>query len=215
MDITYYGQSCFRLRGKQASIVTDPFDPDVTGIKYPRNVEADIVTVSHDHKDHSAADEIGGSPYVVHGPGEYEIKGISVIGVPVFHDDKEGAERGKVTAYHIEIDELKIVHLGDIGHPLTSAQSDALDGVDILMVPVGGFSTVDARTAAMIVADMSPQIVIPMHYAREDSAKDIQEHFAPVSEFLKALSKESVPPVPKLSVTKDKLPLEMQVVIFE
>lgn len=215
MDITYFGHSTFRLRGKFASVITDPFDPATVGLKYPRSVEADIVTVSHDHKDHNASGEIGGSPFVVHGPGEYEIKGVSVIGISTYHDKEEGQARGKNVAYRIEIDGVRVAHLGDLGHPLTSSQLDILDGVDVLLVPVGGHYTIDAKEASAVVNEIGPSIVIPMHYASETLAKEIKDKLQPVSVFLQTLNKETVVPVPKLLVTKDKLPQEMQVVVLE
>jgi len=214
MDITYYGHSSFRLRGRAASVITDPFDSATVGLKFPKNAEADIVTVSHDHKDHNAVKNISGSPYVVCGPGEYEVKDISVIGVATYHDGENGAARGKNTAYRIAIDGVSVGHLGDLGHALTAPQLDVLDGIDILLVPVGGFYTIDAKAAAETVASIEPGIVIPMHYRREGLTPSLADKLAPVEEFIKALNKEAVPPVPKLSVTKDKLPAEMQVVLM-
>src|SRR3989344_2417944 len=143
MDITYLGHSSFKLRGKGSIVVTDPFGP-VVGLPFPKHTTADIVTVSHDHEDHNAADLVEGNPFVVRGPGEYEIKGVGVVGLGVFHDDAGGTKRGKNTIYRIELDGISIVHLGDLGHELSSAQVDSLDGVDILLVPVGGVYTIDA-----------------------------------------------------------------------
>ncbi|HUD18917.1 MAG TPA: MBL fold metallo-hydrolase [Patescibacteria group bacterium] len=215
MDITYFGQSSFRLRGKSATVVIDPFDPGAVGLKFPKHTEADIVTVSHDHKDHNAVSEVEGSPFVVNGPGEYEIKGVGVVGMSVFHDDQKGAVRGKNTIYRIEIDGLSIVHLGDLGHTLSSEQVDELDGVNILLVPVGGFYTIDAARAVQIIRDIEPSIVIPMHYKTEGLNPKLGDVLAPLSVFMKEIGKEGIVPQPKLSITKDKLPAEMQVVVLE
>jgi len=215
MEITYFGHSSFRVKNKLATLVTDPYDPSVVGRKYPRNTEADIVTISHDHADHNASGEIGGSPFIIHGPGEYEIKGVSVIGIPTYHDDCMGKERGKNTAYRIEMDGLRIGHLGDIGHLLTAEQTDMLDGIDILMIPVGNVHTIDAKTAAAIVSDVAPQIVIPMHYLTDAHAAGLWKNLHPISEFLQVMNKGLIVPIQKLSITKDKLPQEMQVVVFE
>lgn len=211
MEIFPLGHASFKLRGKFVTVVTDPFDEKAVGIKYPKHVEADILTVSHDHHDHNAGSQVGGSPFVVQGAGEYEIKGVSIIGVSSFHDEKSGEQRGRNTMYKIEIDGVRFVHLGDLGHVLSSAQVDMLDGVDVLFIPVGGIYTIDAEKAAQVISDIEPRIVIPMHYGMPDYNKDL----APVSAFLKQLSKESVTPVPKLTISRDKLPAEMQVVVLE
>jgi L-ascorbate metabolism protein UlaG (beta-lactamase superfamily) len=101
MDITYLGHSSFKIKTKTATVITDPFDPQMVGLKYS-GVEGEIVTVSHAHRDHNAVDKVAGVKKVVEGPGEYEIMGVSIIGYPSFHDAKEGAERGKNTIYIIE-----------------------------------------------------------------------------------------------------------------
>jgi len=214
MDITYLGHASFRIRGKNATVVCDPFDSTI-GLKFPKHIEADVVTVSHDHPDHNAVAAVEGSPFVVHGPGEYEIKGIGVVGYGVYHDNEKGATRGKNTMYRIEVDGVSIVHLGDLGHTLSSDEVDQLDGVNVLMVPVGGFYTIDAAAAVTVVNDIEPLIVIPMHYGRPDLASEIGSKLSPVSAFLKEIGKETVIPQPKLTVSKDKLPAEMQVVVLE
>lgn len=215
MDITSLGLSSFKIRGKSATVVTDPYDSEAVGLKFPKNVEADVVTISHGHADHNKSSNVGGTPFVIDGPGEYEIKGVAVIGLSTFHDDKEGAERGKNTIYRIEIEGLVIVHLGDLGHVLSSARVDDLDGVDILCIPVGGFYSLDAAKAAQVIADIEPRIVIPMHYGRPELNAKIFGQLAPVATFLKQMGKESVVSVAKLVISKDKLPLQLEVVVLE
>lgn len=163
MDITYLGHSSFHIKGKEASIVTDPFDPEKVGIRYPK-VEATIVTVSHDHDDHNKASLVQNVKKVISGPGEYEIEGISIIGLPTFHDGKKGEERGRNTIYVYEIDGLRLLHLGDLGHQLLEETLNLLGEIDVLMIPVGGHYTVDAKEAAEIVHSVEPKIIIPMHY---------------------------------------------------
>lgn len=212
MEITYLGHSSFKIRGKLATIVTDPYDNDFTGLKFPKHVSADIVSISHDHKDHNEKSQIEGEFITVVGPGEYEIKGVGIIGLAVFHDSKNGQERGRNTIYRFDIDGLTIVHLGDLGHILDAEEIEHLDGVDILMVPVGGTATIDTHQAAEIIKEIEPSIVIPMHYGRPDlKFKDLR----PVEDFLKEIGKEGVAPQPKLVITKDKLPEELQVVVLE
>lgn len=214
MDITYLGHSSFKLRGKQASVVTDPFGPMV-GLPFPKHTSADIVTLSHDHEDHNAAQLVEGNPLVISGPGEYEVKGVGIVGVGVYHDDTGGTKRGKNTIYRIELDGISIVHLGDLGHELSSAQVDSLDGVDILFVPVGGVYTIDAGTAAKVVAEVGPSIVIPMHYNRPGLDQKVFGSLAGVDAFLKEMGKAGTTPQPKLTISKDKMPEELQVVILE
>lgn len=204
MEINYLGHAAFRIKGKTATVVTDPYAPEHVGLKFPKHIAADIVTVSHDHPDHNAIHQIEGAAYVVNGPGEYEIKGVGIIGLSTFHDEEKGAKRGKNTIYRIEMDGLSIVHLGDLGHTLSVAEVDSLGGVDILMIPVGGLYTIDPAAAVAVINEIEPSIVIPMRYSRDELAA-----------FLKEIGTENVVPQPKLTITKDKLPEQMQVVILE
>jgi len=215
MDIFPLGHSSFRIKGKNVTVITDPFDASMVGFPFPKHIAGDIVTVSHGHLDHNQTHLVEGTPFVVEGPGEYEIKGVGIIGIPLFHDEVKGASRGSVTAYHIEIDGINIVHLGDIGSTLTSDDVERLDGVDILFIPVGGSVTLDPNKASAVISDLEPTIVIPMHYKTpRHSPKNFGE-LSGVSEFLKIMGKDAVVPVPKFSITKDKLPTEMQIVVLE
>lgn len=214
MDITSFGHSSFRLRGKTVTVVTDPYDSAMVGLKFPKHITADIVTVSHDHSDHNAVSQLDGSPFIIKGPGEYEVKGVGVVGISVYHDEDQGAKRGRNTIYRIELDGISIVHLGDLGHPLSSDQIDDLDGVDVLLIPIGGIYTISAQQASGIVSDIEPSMVIPMHYFR-DGLSDAFSSLSPVSQFLKEMGKVAIAPVPKITVTKDKLPEELQVIVVE
>ncbi|MBI3956006.1 MBL fold metallo-hydrolase, partial [Candidatus Gottesmanbacteria bacterium] len=148
-------------------------------------------------------------------PGEYEVKGVGIVGVGVYHDDTGGSERGKNTIYRIELDGISVVHLGDLGHELSSAQVDSLDGVDILLIPVGGFYTIDAASAAKVVGEIEPRIVIPMHYLTAGLDQKAFGSLAVVEAFLKEMGKADVVPQPKLTISKDKMPEEMQVVVLQ
>jgi L-ascorbate metabolism protein UlaG (beta-lactamase superfamily) len=214
MDITSLGHASFKIRGKQATVVTDPYTSDMVGLKFPRLVTADIVTVSHDHEDHNAVDDVGETPFIVHAPGEYEVKGVSILGVATFHDEEKGAKRGRNTMYRIEVDGVSIVHAGDLGHTLSPEEVEKLNGVDILLIPVGGVYTIDAVQATKIVRDIEPAIVIPMHYLRDGMNKKEFGELSPVSAFLTHIGKEDVTPQDKLTISKDKLPEEMQVVVL-
>lgn len=165
MDISYLGHSAFRIKTKSASIVTDPFD-NAIGLKFPK-VSADIVTISHDHHDHNNAGAVGDVKKVVEGPGEYEIMGVSIIGLASFHDDKKGEERGKNTVFIFEAEGLRIAHFGDLGHTLSEKFYEEMGDIDIALLPVGGVYTIDSNSAAEIVKTLEPSIVIPMHYQTE------------------------------------------------
>ena len=182
MDITYLGHSSFKIKGKTATVVTDPFD-EYVGFKFPKT-RADIVTISHDHKDHNKADLVSGVKKVVDGPGEYEISQVSIIGVSVFHDEKKGSLRGKNTIYIFEIDGIRLVHLGDIGHPLTEKKLELLGNVDVLMIPIGGEYTIDSQKAAEMVRNIEPKVIIPMHYFIRGMNKDVFGKLTGVDTFL-------------------------------
>lgn len=215
MEIYPLGHSSFRIKGKAATVVTDPYDSAMVGLKFPKVEAADIVTVSHGHEDHNAVSAIPGQPFIIGGPGEYEIKGVTIIGTPTFHDDKDGAERGDNTTYTLMVDDVRICHLGDLGHKLTDAQLDRIGDVDILLIPVGGVYTIGAKTAAEVVAQIEPLIVVPMHYKRADNPKVAVGKIGPLSDFLKEMGAEGVVPQSKLSMTKDKLPETTTVVVLE
>jgi len=208
MEITWLGHSCFKLKGKQATVITDPFSP---GAGYTLGkVSAEIVTVSHQHPGHSYVQGVIGEPRVLKGPGEYESSGVLTVGVHTFHDNEKGTQRGKNTVYVIDVDDVMICHLGDLGHSLTAEQVAEIDGVDVLLIPVGGVSTIDAVQAAQIVRHLEPKIVIPMHYKTEALKRELET----VDRFLKEMGVKESLPQPKLLVNKNSLPLSMQVVML-
>jgi L-ascorbate metabolism protein UlaG (beta-lactamase superfamily) len=214
MEITHLGHSSFKIRGKSATVVTDPFSPEMVGLKFPK-VEANIVTVSHRHEDHDSVANVLGTPIVVNGPGEYEISGVKIIGVGTYHDEMQGAKRGRNTIYHIEMDGLSIVHTGDLGHKLEEKEMELLGGVDILLVAVGGVVTIGPQEAAYLVSKLEPAIIIPMHYKEKKGNQAFYADLAPIDDFLKEMGKGSVTPIPKLNITKDKLPTEPMIVVLE
>lgn len=163
MEITWLGQACFKIDDKETSIVIDPYDPKL-GLKLPKKLEANVLLITHEHYDHNFRQGVSGNPYTIDCPGEYEISGVTITGIPAFHDKKEGQERGKITIYTLEFEGLNICHLGDLGQDLTDEEIDKLGTVDILMIPVGGVYTINGEEAAKIVGEIEPKIVIPMHY---------------------------------------------------
>jgi L-ascorbate metabolism protein UlaG (beta-lactamase superfamily) len=208
VDITWLGHSCFRIKGSQAVVITDPFPPDL-GYSLGKPT-ADIVTVSHQHPSHSYVQGVGGEPRPIQGPGEYEISSVLILGVATFHDAEGGRKRGKNTVYLMEVDGISICHLGDLGHVLSNEQVEEIGDVDVLMLPVGGVSTIDASVAAEIIRQLEPHAVIPMHY----KTPEIDRKLEPVEKFLKEMGMEQVEPRPKLSFTRSNLPSVTQVFLL-
>ena len=209
MDITWFGQSCFRLRFKAATLITDPYNGDI-GLKLPKQ-KADIVTVSHDHPDHSNLKAVSSDALVLSGPGEYERAGIFVFGIPTYHDRRNGRDRGRNTVYLIEGEGLSVCHLGDLGHVPTQAQVEQLSKLDVLFVPVGGSQTLTAGEAAEVVGLLSPRYVIPMHY-QVPGLKVKQDS---VAKFLQAMGIAKAPAQESLRVVAVAEQQETQVVLLE
>jgi L-ascorbate metabolism protein UlaG (beta-lactamase superfamily) len=209
MDITWLGHSCFRLKGSHATVITDPYSP---GLGYVLGKPtARIVTVSHEHPGHSYVEGVGGQPRVVNRPGEYEISEVLIIGIATFHDGERGKKRGKNIVYLMEIDEVAVCHLGDLGHVLTSEQIEDIGNVDVLLLPVGGVSTINAPMAAEVVRQLEPKVVIPMHYKTPALKVELEA----VDRFLKEIGAKQVASQPKLSVNKSNLPLTSQVFLLD
>ncbi|HCZ05715.1 MAG: hypothetical protein PWP37_565 [Thermotogota bacterium] len=177
MKIYWLGHACFLIEGKSVRVVTDPYDPSVG---YPvLDVEADVVTESHQHFDHNAHGYVKGKPRIISSPGEHRVGDIVIKGFETFHDDVGGKNRGKNIVFKMLIDGISVVHMGDIGEVIDGL-SEKLKPVDILMIPVGGHFTVGPEEAKEIVNKLDPHIVIPMHYRTEYLKFDI----APVDRFL-------------------------------
>lgn len=208
MDIAWYGHACFRIREAGVAIVTDPYSRTI-GLTLPR-IRADVVTVSHGHEGHSSTRGLRGHPQLLQGPGEYEVGGVFITGVPTFHDDNMGSSRGRNVAFLFDFGGLTVCHLGDLGHVLAQEQVEMLNGVNVLLVPAGGGSTLSVSDAAQVVGQIEPNIVIPMHYHTPGLARNL----APVSRFLKAMgvSRSATQDILRISVST--LPPEEQVVVL-
>ncbi len=209
MEITWYGHSCFRLRGKEGTVVTDPFGKE-SGYEWARP-RADLVTVSHEHDNHNAWERVAGDPKVVHGPGEYEINNIFVTGIGSFHDGKKGAERGRNTIYLIEFEDLRVCHLGDLGHTPNESQAEALSDLDVLFVPVGGVSALGAAQAAEVVSQLEPRVVIPMHY----KTKAFSGKLDGLDKFLKEMGLKTVEEQDTLKITRSSDDEETKLVVLK
>ncbi len=207
MEISWLGHSCFQLRGKNVTLITDPFSPQL-GHSLGK-ISAPIVTISHNHPGHNFAGGVDGEPRIVRGPGEYEISDVLITGVASYHDNKHGQELGRNTIYIIHIDDLIICHLGDLGHILQEEQLEEVADADMLLVPIGGQHTINAAQAAEVISQVEPHIVIPMHYS-----PPIGDVPNPLDKFCREMGIEAINPQPKLSITRSALPAETQVVIL-
>lgn len=212
MEIKYFGHSCFLLRDKNATLLIDPFSPEV-GLKLPR-IATDIVTVTHDHYDHNNTGIVQAKmreePFIIKGPGEYEVSGVSIFGVATYHDNSLGKERGRNTIYIIIMDGIRLAHLGDLGHILTDEQLEEVNGVDILFIPTGGIYTLDAKEAVEVIGQIEPRIVIPMHY----QLPGLKIKLNPVEDFLKEMGLKEIKPLDKLVISRERLPEEREVVVL-
>jgi L-ascorbate metabolism protein UlaG (beta-lactamase superfamily) len=207
MEITWYGRACFRLKGKEATAITDPCPP-ATGFVAGKH-DVDLLTISHGHPDHSYTRSIGAGLTLTR-PGEYEFHDLLVTGVRAYHDGSRGAERGENMIFAVEVDGVHICHLGDLGHLLTEEQVAELGPIDVLLVPVGGTTTVTPAEATEVVSQLSPKLVIPMHFAIDGASADLMS----ADTFLHEMSVEPIRQ-PKAVVTPSSLPDETQVVLLE
>ncbi len=214
MNISWFGQSCFRIEARstssgQVSILIDPFSKE-TGLKPPK-IKDDIVMVTHEHRDHNNIEELSPESFLINTPGEYEKKGIAIRGISSYHDKLEGKERGLNTIYVIKAEDVAICHLGDLGQEkLTENQVDDIGDIDILLVPVGGNYTINYKEAVGVISQIEPKIIIPMHYKLKDLKVDIEGPEKFVKEL--GLTPEKVD---KYKISKKLLPVEeMKLVMF-
>lgn len=208
MEITWYGQSCFRLKTRGAIVVTDPCGKEV-GYTIPR-LRADVVTISHNHPDYSNCALIQGDAKVINGPGEYEVKGVFITGIATDLKKSKGPERLRNTIYLFDFDGLTICHLGVLDHIPSQAQLQTLSDVDILLIPVGGVTTINANQAAEMIGLLEPKIVIPMHY----KTKVVKAKLDTVSKFLNEMGLPEPTPRDALEIDKSGLPSETQVIVL-
>lgn len=209
MDMTWLGHACFRMRGREGIVLTDPPDPK-SGHAIPRT-EAGLVTMSHEHAGHASLRSVAGEPVILRGPGEYEVHDMLVTGIGSFHDDEKGAERGRNTVFAIRLDDLVICHLGDLGHALPAADLEKLGDVDIALVPISGPEVnLSAARAAEIVHQLEPKVVVPMSFDPDDKKKD-----TPYARLLHELGVKELEFVSKLSVTRSTLPENLQVIALD
>jgi L-ascorbate metabolism protein UlaG (beta-lactamase superfamily) len=212
MEIKWYGHSCFEITSEDGRVVvTDPFDASV-GYQVPEII-ADVVTVSHEHFDHNNVGAIKGNPDVVKGAGEHMVKGMRFYGVKTYHDTSKGAERGENTVFLVDIDGMRLCHLGDLGHALEPNQLISIKekdiDIDVLFIPVGGVFTIDAKGADVVLRQLEPKIAVPMHY----KTSPVQLNIKKVDQFIKG--KKKVRKEKILSLRKEDLPQATEIVVLD
>jgi L-ascorbate metabolism protein UlaG (beta-lactamase superfamily) len=209
MELTWLGHSCFRLRGRDLTILTDPFDSGL-GLTLGK-VSADVVTVSHDEPNHNAVGAVDGAPRVVAGPGEYELAGVMITGVATPRPEGQSRDVPRNTAYLFELDDVTICHLGDLAAPLGSDQVSVVKDADVLLVPVGGHCTIDGARAAEIVAQVEPKLVVPMHYL----IPGVRLELDPVDRFCREIGAAELTPQARLTITRSSLPDQLTVALLD
>ena len=212
MKIKWLGHACFLITSEAGTrIITDPYatKEDLT---YGEITEsADIVTVSHEHADHNNAAAVQGKPEVVRGIGTFGVKGIEFKGVPSYHDRAGGSQRGKNTIFCFEVDDIRVCHLGDLGHQLNDKQVAELSSIDILLIPVGGYFTIDARIATQVCDQLKPKVIIPMHYRTDKCTFPI----AGVDDFLKGKERVTRLETSERNFKSEELPTTAQIVVLK
>ncbi|NUQ39064.1 MAG: MBL fold metallo-hydrolase [Caldilineales bacterium] len=207
MEISWYGLACFRLRTRGLTIITDPFDPKF-GWELPK-LRGEVATISHDAPGHNCLAALRKPDHVFAGPGEYEVNGVFITGVPTYHKGEVG-QRERNTAFVFEYPDITICHLGDMGVLPAREQVELLSGADVLLLPVGGGAALDAAKAVEIVTELEPSIVVPMHYALPGLHLDLD----PVEKFLKEMGVPRPEPIPVLKTLRSELGSEETRVIL-
>lgn len=183
ITIEYFGQSSFGIRDSEGmKIVTDPYDP-ILGYTFP-SISTQILTVSHDHFDHNYVEALQGYEELINATtGSFTNGDIKVKGIFSYHDEDPNSPKGTNTIYTYEINKIKVCHLGDLGHELSKEVIQDIGEIDVLMIPVGGFFTIDSEKAIKVINSINPKIVIPMHYGTEESRPIFEDYLAPVDNF--------------------------------
>lgn len=203
MVITWYGNRCVRIETKNGSILVDPFDPKDIGLRGP-TIKDDLVLLSDAVQKKSVLERINEDAFVVRGPGEYERKGIAVRGISAFADSQNGKELGLCTIFSIISEDMFVCCLGGLGQEkLSPEQLEAIGDPDILIIPVGGQSALDAKVAAALANEIEPKIIIPVQFSLPNASYDADT----LDKFTKEIGL-SPQKMDKLRITKKQLPVE-------
>jgi L-ascorbate metabolism protein UlaG (beta-lactamase superfamily) len=209
MEITWYGHSCFRLTERNyATVVTDPFDSKITGYE-PLKLKAEIVTISHDAPGHNNSSAVKGVTHVLTGAGEFEIGGVFITAVQTDGGGKKAKVRN--TLYVFDYDGVTVAHLGDLQQAPSQGEVEALGTVNVLLVPVGGGTSLNAAKAAEVVSLLEPNLVVPMHYSTPDTKLTLDS----INKFLKEMGLGKQESQPSLKVSRSGLPEETHVVVLD
>ena len=211
MKIKYLGHSCFFLQGEDGvSVITDPYTK--VGYELPQGLKSDILFISHGHFDHCYSQAVNYRSLISE-TGEWECFGVNINGIDSFHDPLNGKLRGKNVIFKFEIDGLKVCHFGDLGEPYSEELCEKIGEVDVLLLPVGGTYTIDAKQAFEYVQKLAPKVVIPMHYKPLDGALDI----AAAEDFLSLFSETEIQRVPygEYELALDNLSKELPILYME
>ena len=183
--LKWFGHSMWKISNDNVSIITDPFT-DI-GYKMPTAETADIILCSHDHFDHNNFELIGGNPEIIKIEGKFNIAGIKIQTFHTFHDETKGNDRGDNLLMKFELDGRVFLHCGDLGHMISDKLIQEIGDIDVLLIPVGGHYTIDAKIAKSIADKIGPIIVFPMHYKtevldfpikpKEDYLKLVDDHY--------------------------------------
>ncbi|MGB9586848.1 MAG: MBL fold metallo-hydrolase [Armatimonadota bacterium] len=215
MIIQWLGHASFLIISANGTkIVTDPYEPGAFGgaLSYrPISISADVVTVSHDHADHGYVEGLPNHFEVVSRPGTRVVHGIEIHGFEFYHDTEEGALRGMNVVYVMNIDRIRVCHLGDLGHEISSFQADSFGEIDVLLIPVGGTYTIGPEEATRVVETLKPKIAIPMHYKTEK----VEFPIRPVDDFLRGKSNVRRLNSSELELTREMLPDEMEIIVLK
>jgi L-ascorbate metabolism protein UlaG (beta-lactamase superfamily) len=205
MKIKWLGHASFVLTSDAGTkVLTDPYQSGAFdgALKYaPIKEKVDVVTASHDHADHLYLEGLPEGFETITAPGRHDARGVSVTGVKTFHDDRQGKDRGRNVVHVVEMDGMRIAHLGDLGHLLSPDEVKAIGKVDVLLVPVGGHFTVEPREALAVVRSLRPSVVIPMHFKTES----INFPVKPVEDFLSLAGKHERPGKSEIEIKKEDL----------
>jgi len=214
VKIQWFGQACFSITSQTGlKLITDPYQTGLSPrfLYAPVDASADIVTVSHSHGDHDNVAAVSGNPAVVRSPGIANVKGLEIKGVMTYHDKVKGAELGANIIFTFQMDGLRLAHLGDLGHPLSSEQIAELKGTDILFVPAGGGNPQDFQDVVTLWQQLKPRLVIPMHFSTVHCLS--QKYKA--EDLIRLVPNSKIVGDSQISVTKDSLPASTQMFILD
>lgn len=218
MEISWLGHACFQLRGKNATLITDPFSPQSGELLQLSKISPSIVTLSHTPPGLPTTLAVGGTPYIVRGPGEYEISDVLITGIADYHDDKNGQQRRRNTIYVIHIDELVVCHLGVLSQALQENQLEEVADADVLLMPIGDYHTITATQAAELISQVEPRIVIPIYSPAptdntggSGTGRDASDV---LSKFCREMGMQAINMQPKINVTRTNIATETQVVLL-